>query len=116
MCDLLADVPLSLNSLSRILKWKDERGNEQTLELMEKVSCKWLNFGLKVGLEIERLEAWERQYHGDASRCWLEVMRRWLNAGGTRDYPTTWEGLCKLLTDVGYGHVSSLLQEALLFL
>ena len=112
-CDVLAGVPLSLNSLS-LLKWKDEHGKEQRLRLVEEVSCKWLEFGLAVGVKMDRLEAWEKQYCKDASRCWLEVMKRWLNAGGTGDYPTTWEGLCKLLTDMDYGKVSSLLKEALL--
>ena len=112
---MLAGVPLSLHSLS-LLKWKDECGEEQTLRLVKKVSCEWLDFGLAVGLEMDLLEAWERQYHENASRCWLEVMKCWLNAGGTCDYPTTWEGLCKLLADVGYGQVSSLLRKALLSL
>ena len=108
----LAGVPLSLNSLY-ILKWKDEHGKEQRLQLVEKVSCKWLEFGLAVGMEMDRLEAWGRQYHEDGSRCWLEVMKRWLNAGGCGDYPATWEGLYRLLMDVGYKKVAKELKTAL---
>ena len=112
VCDVLAGVPLSLNSLS-LLKWKDESGEEQTLQLIEKVSCKWLDFGLKVGLEMNCLEAWERQHHEDASRCWLEVMKCWLNMAGSRHYPATWEGLYQLLMDVGYKKVAKDLSTAL---
>ena len=110
---MLAGVPLSLQYLS-LLKWKDECGKEQRLRLVEKVSCKWLEFGLAVRVDMNCLKSWERQYREDANRCWLEVMGHWLNAGGTDNYPTTWEGLCKLLTDMDYGTVSSLLKEALL--
>ena len=109
---MLAGVPLSLNSLS-LLKWKDKHGKEQRLRLVEKVSCKWLEFGLAVGMEMDLLKAWERQYHEDGRRCWLEVMECWLNMAGTGDYPTTWEGLCQLVVDVGYKEVSKELKTAL---
>ena len=105
-------VPLSLNSLS-LLKWKDECGKEQRLQLVEKVSVKWLGFGLAVGIEMDRLEAWEKQYHEDGSRCWLEVMKCWLNSGGYGDYPATWEGLYRLLMDMGYKKVAKELRTAL---
>ena len=83
------------------------------MRLVEKVSCKWLEFGLAVRVDMNCLKSWERQYREDANRCWLEVMGHWLNAGGTDNYPTTWEGLCVLLRDVGYGEVASTLEKAL---
>ena len=83
------------------------------MRLVEKASCKWLEFGLAVGMEMERLKSLERQYHEDTNRCWLEVMGHWLNAGGTGDYPTTWEGLRRLLVDVGYEKIAKELKTAL---
>ena len=110
---LAGGVPLSLNSLS-LLKWKDECGKEQSLRLVEKVSHNWLAFGLAVGMEMDILEAWERQYHEDSTRCLLEVMKRWLNMASTTGYyPTTWDGLCQLLVDVGYEKVANELKTAL---
>ena len=105
-------VSLSLKSLT-LLKWKDEHGKEQTLRLVEKISCKWLNFGLAVDIEEDRLEAWKQQHHEEASGCLLEVMMHWLRSGGCEDYPTTWEGLHQLLVDVGYEKVAEELKTAL---
>ena len=59
-----------------------------------------MEFGLSIGLHIDRLEAWEKQYQNDAARCWQQVMSHWLKAGGTSDYPATWDGLCTLLVDI----------------
>ena len=80
---------------------------------MDRVSAKWMDFGLCFGLDMNKLEAWERQYREDASRCWLEVMKHWLNAGGTDDYPATWEELLELLAFVGYREVAQDLGKAL---
>ena len=80
---------------------------------MNKVSSRWLEFGLKVGLDMDRLKVWERQFHEDATRCWLEVMTYWINVDGTEDYPVKWEGLDRLLNDLQCGKVAKDLKKAL---
>ena len=72
-----------------------------------------MKFGLAVSVDMNCLKSWEMQYHEDTNRCWLEVMGHWLNAGGTDNHPTTWEGLCQLLVDVGYKKVAKELRTAL---
>ena len=80
---------------------------------MNKVSSRWVEFGLKVGLDMDRLKVWERQYHENGTRCWLEVMTYWINAGGTPDYPVKWEGLDQLLKDAQCGKAAEDLKKAL---
>ena len=108
---LCAAVPLSLNALT-LLKWRDASECEQRLSLVDEVSFGWITFGLRVGLKMDRLKAWEKQYHEDTTRCWLEVMEHWLNKEGTDDYPAMWEGLHTLLKDAGHPKVAHTLEAA----
>ena len=80
---------------------------------MSKVSSQWENFGLRIGLDIDKLEGWKVQFHEDATRCWLKVMTYWINVGGTPDYPVKWEGLDQLLKDVQCGKAAEDLKKAL---
>jgi hypothetical protein len=102
-------VRLSLETLT-LLKWED---CQQTFSLEDMVSAKWMKFGLRVGLTMNRLESWEEQYNKNASRCWLKVMGHWLNNGGTEHYPATWEGLYTLVRDCDLPEVALSLLKAL---
>ena len=98
---LFTVIPLELKALL-LLKWNDEKGIEQKFRLVEKVSSKWSYFavfllgqGAKEALEGDvRLR--------NAGERWIEAMKKWLEIGGTMEYSTTWEGLCKLLEDLEY--------------
>ena len=103
---------------------------------MDNVSAKWYEFGMTLGLKLNKLDAWKTQYQGDAAICWnkvcgslllcalvanwllitlvCQVMDDWLTRGGSRDYPATWEGLYSLLNDLGYGNVAVKLKKAVL--
>ena len=72
----------------------------------------WMEFGLAVGLDSNMLKAWEAQYRGDATRCWLELMKWWLNGNGNDNYPVTWEGVYSLLKDAHYENIAHKLQRA----
>ena len=108
--DFFAGISVSMNSLN-LIKWKDEHGDRQTYHLVKKVSSKWIEFGLALGLENNELEAWEADLRGQTERCWRKVMQHWLD-GGTNDYPSTWEGLYEMLTDQGYAEVAKGLKTA----
>ena len=58
------------------------------------------------------LEALDAQHRGNASLCWNAVMEDWLNEEDEGEYPATWEGLYRLLSDVGFSNVACSLQEA----
>ena len=104
-------VPLSLKTLN-LLKWKDEEGHEQTFRLVNRVGAKWREFGIRLGLTMSQLDAWDDQYRGSAGVCWNKLMAHWLDEGGTSDYPPTWEGLYTLLQDGEYSKTASQLRRA----
>lgn len=108
---MYAAVPLSLETLT-LIKWSDKHGREQAFRLVDEVSAKWINFGVRVGLNMNTLEAWEEQFNRNHSKCWLKVMAHWLEGGGTLDYPATWEGLDTLLKDCRVSEVAANLQKA----
>jgi hypothetical protein len=103
--------PLSLETLT-LLKWEDRHGHQRTFRLEDMVSAKWMKFGLRVGLTMDQLEFLEKRYK-NASRCWLEVMRHWLNDGGTQHYPATWEGLYTLMRDCDLSEIGLSFLKAL---
>ena len=105
-------VALDLHSLNH-LRWSDEQGQKQVFRLVKRVSAKWYDFGMLLGVGLNELDAWEIQYRADATRCWNKVMDNWLTTGGSRDYPATWEGLRVLLDDLDFGNVAMDLNRAL---
>lgn len=79
---------------------------------MNKVSADWNQFGILLGIPLNILEGWEKQYQADSKRCWVKVMDHWL-AGKANDYPVTWNGLYNLLEDAEYTEAAKELKEAL---
>ncbi len=104
-------MPLSLNTLY-LFKWRNREGRERTFRLMDKVSSKWLDLGLRLSIEPAILYGWENQYQRDASRCWDKVMWELIASGGTEEYPSTWEGVYQLLKDIECGGIADDLKEA----
>ena len=95
-----------------LLKWKDERGNEKTYQLVNRVSGKWMEFGIQLHISLNQLDGWRMQNLGNATGCWYKVMESWLSGAGGEEYPATWEGLYALVSDVGMAEVSKELRQA----
>ena len=97
-----------------LIKWRDERGEEQKFRLVNRVSSRWESFGYQLGLPQNMLDMWRMEYPDNPARCWMKVMQHWLTGGDTPDYPATWDGLYELLEDVEYFDVARQLREAVL--
>ncbi len=107
---IIIALPLSLNTLA-LFKWRDREGREQTFRLVDKVCSKWRDLGLRF-IEPAILDGWEDQYQKDAKRCWGKVMGELIESGGTEEYPSTWEGVYKLLEDIKCGDIARDLKKA----
>ena len=94
------------------IKWRDERGTERMFELVKKVSTKWKTFGLRINLHMNTLTQYQFQMQGNAEWCWQMVMQEWLDGRGQEEYPNTWEGLYKMLTDIQCSHIAEELKTA----
>lgn len=101
---------VSMKSLE-LIKWRDSSGQVKRFSLIGEVSSEWKAFGNLLEIPPDKLAAWEREI-GDSTECWRRVMHHWLAAGGTHDYPTTWEGVYELLEDINCAGVAKKLKEA----
>ena len=101
---------MSIGSLHH-LKWVDKKGHTRTYKLVDKISTKWRDIGLAIGLTTDRLTAWDDQYRGNVLLCWTRVMERWLK-GVSDEYSATWEGLYDLLEDTEFSQISLELKKA----
>ena len=109
---LSVDSQPALSSLSlNLLKWKDEQGRQQTFRLVDRVSSKWKQFGLLLGLEPNQLDALKLDNPGQTAMCWNIVMEHW-RKGDSVQYPPTWEGLYTLLEDMEFSRFADELKEA----
>ena len=80
--------------------------------LGDRVSGKWREMGLALGIELNTLDIIQED-QVRVTKCWQEVMRRWMKGEGADEgYPATWEGLYKLLYDVGMSMVAKELKKA----
>lgn len=60
----------------------------------------WKSIGEQLKYSKSQLDAIGRDCNGNKRVCWCYLMEMWLYAEVPHNsYPTTWEGLCKLLAD-----------------
>lgn len=111
-CQLIFCIGSLSSGTLHLLKWKDKKGGKHIFRLVDRVSAKWKDFGLLLGLSPNQLSAWERQFRGNANKCWTKVMEHWLNGGAKDDYPPTWEGLYMLLENAQFLQVAEDLKKA----
>jgi len=82
-----------------LLKWKDERGQEQKFCLVDIISADWKRFGTLLDISRNQLRGWEMKNLGNSVPCMEDVLETWLSGECTSDYPVSWEGLYTLLKD-----------------
>lgn len=112
-CTLVYFFPIAIPSLSELdlLKWADSEGNSQTFSIVGKISSDWRRIGLRIGIENNVLDGWEKR-HSDSYQLCIDVFGHWLNGGG-ETYTTSWAGLSELLKDMGYSQIVTELQIVL---
>ena len=79
---------------------------------MSEVSAKWKEFGLRLGMILNDLEALEREYT-NAKDLMNKVIDHWLAGKAACDYPVTWEGLYSLLRDIELSETANQLEKAI---
>jgi hypothetical protein len=119
-CLSLAElIPLSNESL-KLLQWKDNEGYEHSFSLVNQVGMRWRTTGLCLGLVKSHLQELDKEtrnkYCNNESPnfSWSRIMGQWMDRGGTSDYPASWNGVDKLLRDIGHTRDAEELRRALL--
>ena len=95
-----------------LIKWKDDRGEEQLLYLIDEIAHKWRMIGGLLGLSRSRLLSLAEQCRDQPQECCREVLGLWLE-NPPKGYPTTWQGLIDLLKYSKLSEVVAQLRNAL---
>ena len=98
-----------------LIEWINNEGEKETLRVKQSIWHLWKEIGLLLGISMGELRAWETIHLKDPRECINEVLHYWLESPNeTNDaYPTTWEGLYKLLEDSELIEVALVLKQAL---
>ena len=82
-----------------LIKWEDEDGEIQSFKLLEMISSKWWDAGIRLGLTIDALENYKQKTEDNDKR--LEyIFWQWIDDNGHQEYQLTWKGLSELLRDI----------------
>lgn len=87
-----------------LISWKEDQ-HVHKFELVNRVSAKWREFGIQLGLQTNTLDGYSKETL-KVTECWEKVMQNWLDGQGAENYPVKWEGLYRLLEDVGVPQVA----------
>lgn len=107
--DLNGIQPQNLESLH----YKNRKG-EQKLRIITELSTYWKKLSNQLGYKHEQFA--EGHSPGTASfseNCCRSVFRKWLDGGGTNDYPSNWNGLIKLINDIEVRRIARMIEVAL---
>jgi len=101
--------------LLRLIKWKDEFGTIQRLDLCSVLSSIWDRVSDQLMIDQYTRQSIERKKQGDPEKCLREVIELWLRdeKALSPNYPCTWNGLSLLLVDVKLSSASEDLRAAL---
>lgn len=69
--------------------------------IINKVSSKWMDIGLRFGLSMNELDGFRTREMLDNTGCCVRVFDSWINNGGTAAYPVTWRSIYNVLCDIG---------------
>ena len=92
-----------------LLKYRNEKG-DQELRIIKEVAGQWTKLCISLDCNVNRII--KSAGHLADERCQL-VLEEWLDSGGTEDYPTSWSGLIKVLTDIEEIRLAKTLDDAL---
>lgn len=89
---------LTISNLT-LIKWKGEDGESQSFKLLELISSKWWDVGIRLGLSVDALENIKQKTEDNDKR--LEyIFWQWIDSNGYQDYQPTWKDLTELLRDI----------------
>ena len=94
-----------------LIEWKNAQGKKEKFRLKEQICDKWFEIGCLLELPLPVLNAWETDLKNQL-KCTNTVLCHLLE-NPTEYYPSSWEGLCRLLKDAELGQVAEDLKRAL---
>lgn len=97
-----------------LLRYRNQAGEQEELRILERISGHWKKLCTQFGYDEDLIaESCNRGTASDAENCCHSVLKRWLDSGGTSEYPDSWTGLIKVLTDIEKIRVARDIEQAL---
>ena len=91
------------------------RGKLHEISVIDKIQNRWREAGIYLlNADHTYLSRVSEENRDDYHRC-KQILAEWIKRKGTREYPSTWDGLRTLLEDLDYEEVAGELQEPLIF-
>ena len=115
-CDNLVVSPIARPTSRSLtfIEWKNEQGERKRFQLKELICHKWTELGCLLEVPLPILRAWETKNLKNPLQCTNDVLSHWLENPTESDYyPTSWEGLDRLLNHAELGQVAEDLKHAL---
>ncbi len=106
---------LRLDLLHQI-KWKDDEGTMQQLDLYTVLSSEWDNVSDQLMIDQYTRQSIESKNRGDPKKCIREIIETWLRDEKSlkSNFACTWNGICSLLKAIQLSSASEYLEAALL--
>ena len=60
----------------------------------------WFNFGVQVGITIQKLQDIEQKHNKDQEKCFLIILDLWEKNPPLNEVPFTWKSVLKVLKDL----------------
>ena len=97
------------------LTWKDGSQTKKELKIINIACAKWEDIGILVGVDQASLEELSEKNIIN-SKKFRDVLKKWIDKGGTETYPATWMGLQTVLRDIEYAALAEKIKAAMPFL
>ena len=110
-CILYIVPDFSLKSLI-LLKWTDSNGRPRNLRLRDEMCADWQDIGDLLEISPIRLTEIRRSHLYNPKMCCRDILLDWLQMDEC-SYPVNWDGMLRLLVDIGLSAIADKLQEAL---
>ena len=96
-----------------VIKFRWNAGSQaEELKIVDQACTKWSRIGALIGMSDASLEVIEKDRPNTVQR-FEDVMRYWMQNGGTNEYPATWLGLRRVLIDCEMSTLSDRAPEGL---
>ena len=99
--------------MAKVIKFRWNAGSQaEELKIVDQACTKWSRIGALIGMSDASLEVIEKDRPNTVQR-FEDVLRYWMQNGGTNEYPATWLGLRRVLVDCEMSVLSDRVKNAM---
>ena len=102
--------------MDKVSKFSWNVGNQaEELKVVDQACTKWNTIGDLIGMSEASLEAIKMD-RSNVVQCFEDVLKHWMQNGGTNEYPATWLGLRRVLVHCEMSNLADRVKKAMTFM